>query len=231
MAAEFTPDPGEGTGLDEAIAAYLAACEVEGKTRRTIQAYAETLRRFRAICAAEGLPDRVAAFRPAHIYAFLTVIADGGVSLGTRHRRFRETRAFFSWCTRMGACVRNPFTGIPNVKVEQKVIQPLTEGEIQALLDVCDPTTEFGCRNRAIILLFLDTGLRYTELHRLTLADVSWETRRASTSATARAASSAWSPSATDPTRRCATISRASAARRRGRCSSRSNAPGSPAGR
>ena len=39
----------------------------------------------------------------------------------------------------------------------------------------------------------------------------------ASTSATARAASSAWSPSATDPTRRCATISRASAARRRGR--------------
>ena len=30
---------------------------------------------------------------------------------------------------------RNPFTGIPNVKVEQKVIQPLTEDEIQALLD------------------------------------------------------------------------------------------------
>ena len=158
MAAEFTPDPGEGTGLDEAIAAYLAACEVEGKTRRTVQAYAETLRRFRAIYAAEGLPDRVAAFRPAHIYAFLKVIADGGVSLGTRHRRFGETRAFFSWCTRMGACVRNPFTGIPNVKVEQKVIQPLTEGEIQSLLDVCDPATEFGCRNRAIILLFLDTG-------------------------------------------------------------------------
>ena len=90
MAAEFTPDSGEGTGLDEAIAAYLAACEVEGKTRRTVQAYAETLRRFRAICAAEGLPDRVAAFRPAHIYAFLKVISDSGVSLGTRHRRFRR---------------------------------------------------------------------------------------------------------------------------------------------
>ena len=178
MAAEFTPDPGEGTGLDEAIAAYLAACEVEGKTPRTVQAYAETLGRFRTVCAAEGLPDRVAAFRPAHVYAFLKVIADGGVSLGTRHRRFRETRAFFSWCTRMGYTARNPFAGIPNVKVEQKVIQPLTEGEIQALLDVCDPTTEFGCRNRAIILLFLDTGMRYTELHRLTLADVSWEARR-----------------------------------------------------
>ena len=178
MIAEMVRHPDDGMGLAEAIAAYLAACEVEGKTRRTVQAYAETLRRFRAICAAEGLPDRVAAFRPAHIYAFLKVIADGGVSLGTRHRRFRETRAFFSWCTRMGACVRNPFTGIPNVKVEQKVIQPLTETEIQALLDVCDPTTELGCRNRAIILLFLDTGMRLAELHQLTLADVDGEARR-----------------------------------------------------
>ena len=43
---------------------------------------------------------------------------------------------------------------------------------------VCDSGDEFGCRNRAIILLFLDTGMRYAELHQLTLADVSWEDRR-----------------------------------------------------
>ena len=85
---------------------------------------------------------------PPHIYAVLKVIADSGVSLGTRHRRFRETRAFFSWCLRMGACARHPFTGIPNVRVEQKVIQPLTEAEIRALLAVCDPATEFGCLSR-----------------------------------------------------------------------------------
>lgn len=106
------------------------------------------------------------------------MIADRGVSLGTRHRRFRETRAFFSWCTRMGGCAASPFAGIPNVKVEQKVIQPLAEEEIQASLDICNPAEEFGCRNRAIILIFLDTGMRYAELHQLTLADVSWENRR-----------------------------------------------------
>ena len=27
------------------------------------------------------------------------------------------------------------------------------------MLDVCDPAEEFGCRNRAIILLFLNTGI------------------------------------------------------------------------
>ena len=38
----------------------------------------------------------------------------------------------------MGGCARSPFTGIPNVKVEQKVIQPLNEDDIRALLAVCD---------------------------------------------------------------------------------------------
>ena len=178
MVAKSALDRDNPIGMDAAIAAYLAACDVEGKSPRTVQAYRETLRRALTICAPEGLPDRVAAFRPADVYRFMKVITDSGVSLGTRHRRFRETRAFFSWCTRMGYCERDPFAGIPNVKVQQKVIQPLSEEEIKALLDVCNPTKEFGCRNRAIILLFLDTGMRYAELHHLTLADVSWEDRR-----------------------------------------------------
>ena len=177
MVAEMVLRTDDGMGLDEAITADLAACEVEGKSPRTVDAYAETLAMFRGICLRKALPQRVGDFGPAHVYAFLKVIADSGVSLGTRHRRFRETRAFFSWCTRMGGCTRNPFTGIPNVKVEQKVIRPLAEQEIQALLDLCDPAEELGCRNRPIILLFLDTGIRYAELHQLTLADVSWEDR------------------------------------------------------
>ena len=117
----------------------------------------------------------------------------------------------------MGGCARSPFTGIPNVKVEQKVIQPLSEEDIQALLALCDPGDEFGCRNRAIILLFLDTGMRYAELHQLTLADVSWETA-ASTSATARGASSGWCRSGTGRRRRSAPTSMGSAGETRGRC-------------
>ncbi len=178
MVAASARERVDPAGMDDAIAAYLAACEVEGKSPRTVQAYSETLSRFRTIGVAEGLPDRVAAFRPADVYRFMKTITDAGVSLGTRHRRFRETRAFFSWCLRMGYCEQHPFAGIPNVRVEQKVIQPLTEEEIRALLDVCDPAEEYGCRTRAIILLFLDTGLRAAELHQLTLADVSWADRR-----------------------------------------------------
>ena len=170
--------PGPPKPLDDAIAEYLMACEVEGKSPRTVQAYDETLRVFRRIVTAVNLPVIVGGFAAADVYRFLKAIMDSPVSLRTRHRRFRETRAFFSWCTRMGYCARHPFTGIPNVRVEQKVIQPFTEEEIQHLLDACDVATAFGCRNRAIILLFLDTGMRALELLRVEVDDVNWETRR-----------------------------------------------------
>ena len=40
MVAELVPYTDDGLGLDEAIAAYLAACAVEGKSPRTVDAYA-----------------------------------------------------------------------------------------------------------------------------------------------------------------------------------------------
>ena len=193
MIAEMARYTDDGMGLGEAIAAYLAACDVEGEKPPHGGRLRQDAGNIPRDLHAEGATAASRRVRgPAHVYAFLKVIAGSGVSLGTRHRRFRETRAFFSWCTRMGACAGSPFTGIPNVKVAQKVIQPLSEEAIQALLAVCDSGDEFGCRNRAIILLFLDTGMRYAELHQLTLADVSWEDRRIFTSATARGASSGW---------------------------------------
>ena len=131
MVAKVVRYTDDGMGPDETIAAYLAACEVDGKSPRTVDAYPETIAMFRGIFLHNGLPDRVGEFGPAHVYVFLKVIAASGASLGTRHRRFRETHAFFSWCTRMGGCATSPFTGIPNVKVEQKVIHPLSEGEIR----------------------------------------------------------------------------------------------------
>ena len=172
------PDTLEPRSLDDGIAEYLLACEIEGKSPRTVQAYGETLRLFRRVCGARDLPAALADFRPAHIYQFLKAVQDSGVSIGTRHRRFRETRTRFSWALRMGYCARNPFAGIPNVRLEQKVIQPYTPEEVQALLEICDPETAFGCRNRAIILLLLDTGIRASELLQLTLADIQWADHR-----------------------------------------------------
>ena len=64
------PEPHAPTGpqkpLDEAIAEYLMACEVESKSPRTVQAYDETLRVFGRIVDGADLPqDRQRVHRRA----------------------------------------------------------------------------------------------------------------------------------------------------------------------
>ena len=43
--------------LDQLIPLYLTACTVEGKTDRTVQSYAETLRQFQGAVRELGLPE------------------------------------------------------------------------------------------------------------------------------------------------------------------------------
>jgi site-specific recombinase XerD len=57
-------------------------------------------------------------------------------------------------------------------KLPKLVIEPLTEPEIRRVFAVIDTRTAYGARNYAILLLFLDTGLRCGELCGLKLEDV-----------------------------------------------------------
>ena len=164
--------------FEEAIPLYLTACTVEGKTDRTVQSYAETLRQFRRAGRELGLPENMEAFGPAHVYLFMGWVRERGVSAGTQHRRQREVKAFFSWCRRMDYVEENPFMRVPMVRREQKVIQPFTKDDLTTLLAACNPQTYVGSRMRAMILFLLDTGVRSSELVSIRLDDVVFDEGR-----------------------------------------------------
>jgi integrase/recombinase XerC len=166
------------TTIDELVPLYLKACEVEGKTDRTVQSYRETLRHYRAAVLALGLPFGVEEFRPPHVYLFMGSVRDRGVTDGTQHRRQREVKAFFSWCKRMGYVDDNPFMRVPMVRREIKVVQPFSKDDVGCLLAASDPATHVGCRMRALILFLLDTGVRSSELSAMELADVLFQEHR-----------------------------------------------------
>ena len=164
--------------FEELIPLYLTACSVEGKTDRTVQSYAETLRQFVSAVVELKLPAETAAFRPAHVYLFLAWVKNRGVTAGTQHRRQREVKAFFSWCRRLSYVDDNPFMRVPMVRREQKVVQPFSADGIHQLLAAANPTTHVGCRMRAMIYFLLDTGVRSSELVSIHLDDVFFEQRR-----------------------------------------------------
>ena len=59
--------------------------------------------------------------------------------------------------------------------VPKTLIKPFRLEELRLLLSLCDQKTFLGLRNRAIILVFLETGLRLKELANMQIEDIDFE--------------------------------------------------------
>ena len=90
----------------------------------------------------------------------------------------RSARAFFHWLVRRETIERNPFDRVTFPKVGKPLIQTIDAEEFERLLLACTPPNETGpiaeraaVRNRAILWVLYDTGIRVSELCGLRLAD------------------------------------------------------------
>src|SRR5258708_1945948 len=90
----------------------------------------------------------------------------------------RSARAFFHWLVRRRTIEYNPFERVVFPKVGRPLIQTISTEEFERLLLACAPPHETGpfaeraaVRNRAILWLLYDTGIRVSELINLRLSD------------------------------------------------------------
>ncbi len=77
-----------------------------------------------------------------------------------------EARAFSAWCAAEGLVAENPLRRLPRPRVPSRLIATLGPVELERLLAVASR------RDRLIIALFLDTGLRLSELADLRTGDL-----------------------------------------------------------
>lgn len=90
----------------------------------------------------------------------------------------RSARAFFHWLVSRETIESNPFDRVTFPKVGKPLIQTIDSEEFERLLLACTPPNETGpiaeravVRNRAILWVFYDTGIRVSELCGLRLED------------------------------------------------------------
>ena len=90
----------------------------------------------------------------------------------------RSARAFFHWLVGRELLADNPFDHVTFPKVGKPLIQTIDAEEFERLLLACTPPNEAGpiaeraaVRNRAILWVLYDTGIRVSELCGLRLGD------------------------------------------------------------
>lgn len=172
------------TSLKSLVQGYILNYRTEGKSPKTISIAEMILGKFIWYCDQNNFPD-VNQLSVIHIRQFLSYLANTKhrwnstspiarrpVSKTTVNVYFRTLRPFFNWLQREDIIKDNPFIYLKTPKTDKKVIQALTPIEVERLFKVCSGRSPLDIRNKAILSIFLDTGLRISELAGLTLDDI-----------------------------------------------------------
>lgn len=166
--------------LTTAGAALLAeswqlALRAERKSPQTLKAYGEGVRQFLAWCTERD----VEPFTRAALNLWVAQLLDGGAAASTARSRQLAVRRFSSWLTDEGELPADPFLGVKAPKLDERIIEPLTDDELRALIKACQPpkgvepkvALRFR-RDEAIMRLMIDAGLRAGEVVALELDDL-----------------------------------------------------------
>lgn len=164
--------------LRELAESWGVRLRATGKTRETIRVYLRNLEQYLAFCDRSG---RVPLKRST-MDAFIADLLDAGREGSTARGRLTACKQFSKWLVEVDEAEADPFSAVPPPAVDTKVIHPLTDGQIQAMLATCrtprGATAErvfLDARDEALIRLLFETGLRASELLGLTVDDVHWQ--------------------------------------------------------
>jgi len=138
----------------------------QGLSPRTLEFYGSILNR--AIEVAQP------GTRPSKINAYLESLNG---NLGNKHAHYRALRAFFNWLyspkSGLNLSVQdNPMLYVDPPKVPKLILPSLSKSQVELLIEKAK-----GVRNKAIIALFVESGLRLSELANIKPKDIDWENK------------------------------------------------------
>jgi len=158
--------------LPKFVKLYLETCKVEGKSPKTLERYGQNLLSFLVFSQANNFPQEAAELSAHDMRLFLLSHQERGVAPETVHQYYRVLNTFFNWLENEELIEVSPMRKVRPPKVPKKIMRPFTRQQIDDLLLLCSGNRFVEIRNRAIILLFLDTGLRLFELASIQRDDI-----------------------------------------------------------
>jgi site-specific recombinase XerD len=166
--------------VNVADAAQLAeswqlALRAERKSPQTLKTYGDGVRFFLDWCTTNDAEPMTRA----SLNAWVAALLDGGAAASTARSRQLAVRRFAAWLAEEGELGADPFLGVKSPKLDERVIEPLTDDDLRALLKVCqvskttDPKVALRHRrDEAIIRLMFESGIRAGEVVALQLEDL-----------------------------------------------------------
>lgn len=161
----------QSTPLHPMINLYEYSLKYQNRSQNTIRIYAGTVIKFAEYVTTHGGVTDWSQVSKTHIERFIVDVRERGGSAGYASNLYRSLQQFFKWWAEETES-RNPMDRTKAPHLPDKPVNVLRDDQLLALLKATEGTTFVQRRDRAILLLLLDTGLRRAELTGIKVTDV-----------------------------------------------------------
>jgi integrase/recombinase XerC len=161
---------------------YLIA--EKSASEHTVESYLNDLHQFSLFlkktghaCNSKGAIDTKQVDRLA-VRSYMVHLHDRGLTGTTMSRKLSSLGSFFKFLCREGYLQNNVVKSIPAPKKENYLPSFLSVDDIFRLMELPEPNTLMGLRDRAILEMFYSTGMRISELVTLQMEFINLESQR-----------------------------------------------------
>lgn len=163
--AELRPS----TELDDLLASWELHLRAERKSPQTVKSYGDGVRGYIGFCLDQGVPVAIDRTR---LREFVDHLLSTGSSPATATARHLAVRRFSAWLAEEGEQDGDPLAGLKAPKIDQPVVDPLTDDQLRAMLKACRGSGLMDKRDDAILRLMFTTGARAGEVVAMRVEDL-----------------------------------------------------------
>ena len=167
---------------------YILCCATEGKSPKTLEWYSFNLRRFNCFLKEKGFSQYITDIGINEARRFIQHLQNigtkwqglpgeqsGKLSPFSVQGYARSIKAFWSWLKTEGMIQNNHMSSLKVPKAPYKLVSTFSPDQVRLILSSFNKTQAKEYRNYVMVLIFVDTGIRLSELVTIELASVDFE--------------------------------------------------------
>lgn len=159
--------------ISDIITEYILDCEIRKFTQKTIVSYKNNLKYLEHFLSEKHQITEIEKIKSVHIKDFFKHISDKGRKETYINGLLKAYRAFFKYAVSEEYISSNPCEKVPWAKETMPIIRTFNDSEVKRMLMVYGEKNYLDIRNKTILYMLFDTGIRNYELCCLTLSSVS----------------------------------------------------------
>lgn len=155
--------------LNDAVNRFERRCRAKSLSPRTVQFYQHQFGALRRYLLAQDLPLDVEMLTTDVLRGYIALRRETSAHLAKQ--AFATLRVWFRFLVDEELLSANPMSRIEAPRLPKQLVKTFNPDDVQAVLEAC-PRDFIGLRDRAVIMVLIDCGLRATEICSLMLEHV-----------------------------------------------------------